>query len=73
MTSLTWSGCALAYVGKGAGGAGASSKGAISRTYQATSCQAPQVKPACGCTPMSANPNALCKRSLAGLGEVTTP
>ena len=27
MTSLTWSGCALAYVGKGAGGAGASSKG----------------------------------------------
>ena len=73
MTSLTWSGCALAYVGKGAGGTGASSKGAISRTYQATSCQALQVKPACGCTPMSANPNALCKRSLAGLGEVTTP
>lgn len=68
MTSLTWSGCALAYVGKGAGGAGASSKGAISRTYQATSCQAPQVNPACGCTPMSANPNALMGVLACGVG-----
>ena len=57
--------------GKGRGRSGSSSKGPIGLTYQATSRQAPFLKPALRWTPIVSNPKRECRCSLAALGSVT--